>query len=242
MKQNAEYRREGRALTKGKILNIFLVGFIFSTLVGVVTGIGATFNPVLDQDMLTVLDPGNPAVAQLFNLIAVALGGYVTFGVTKMYIGVAKNEKPELEPILTAGVKEQPVNAPLLSLISNFFIGLWTLLFIVPGIIKSYSYAMSSYILVNEKTLGPVDAITKSRQLMDGKKMQLFMLDLGYFGWYLLPILTFGILASLLNLGYIGWILLSILTLVILSIWVSAWHQTARALFFADAYQVNQKR
>jgi uncharacterized membrane protein len=117
-------------------------------------------------------------------------------------------------------VKEQPVNAPLLSVISNFFIGLWTLLFIVPGIVKSYSYAMSSYLLVNEKTLGPVDAITKSRQLMDGKKMQLFMLDLGYFGWYLLSILTLGIL----------------------TIWVSAWHQTARALFFADAYQVNQKR
>jgi len=50
--------------------------------------------------------------------------------------------------------------------------------------------------------------------------MQLFMLDLGYFGWYLLSILTLGIL----------------------TIWVSAWHQTARALFFADAYQVDQKR
>jgi len=220
MKQNAKYRREGRALTKGKILNIFLIGLVFSTLIGVVTGIGGSYNPVFEEGTFNVIDPGNPALANLFNLIAVALGGYVTFGFTKMYIGVAKNENPELEPILTAGVKEQPVNAPLLSVISNFFIGLWTLLFIVPGIVKSYSYAMSSYILVNEKTLGPVDAITKSRQLMDGKKMQLFMLDLGYFGWYLLSILTLGILA----------------------IWISAWHQTARALFFADAYQVDQKR
>jgi uncharacterized membrane protein len=79
---------------------------------------------------------------------------------------------------------------------------------------------MASYLLVNEKTLGPVDAITKSRQLMDGKKMQLFMLDLSYIGWYLLSLLTLGIL----------------------TIWVSPWHQTARTLFFADVYQVNQKR
>lgn len=216
MKKNSEYRREGRALAKGKILNIFLIGLIFSSILGVVTGIGSSFAPVLEEGTLNVIDPGNPALAQLFNLIAVALGGYVTYSFTKMFIGVAKNENPEFEPILTAGVKEQPVNAPLLSVISGLFLGLWTLLFIIPGIIKAYSYAMASYLLVNEKNLGPVDAITKSRQLMDGKKMQLFMLDLGYLGWYLLSLFTFGILA----------------------IWVSAWHQTARALFFKDAYDV----
>lgn len=216
MKQNSEYRREGRALAKGKILNIFLIGLIFSSILGVVTGIGSSFAPVLEEGTLNVIDPGNPALAQLFNLIAVALGGYVTYSFTKMFIGVSKNETPEFEPILTAGVKEQPVNAPLLSVISGLFLGLWTLLFIIPGIIKAYSYAMASYLLVNEKNLGPVDAITKSRQLMDGKKMQLFMLDLGYLGWYLLSLFTFGILA----------------------IWVSAWHQTARALFFKDAYDV----
>ena len=213
MNNNSEYRRKGRELTKGKILNIFLLGLIFSSILGVITGIGASFNPVLSADLSTVLDPGNPAVAQLFNLIALALGGYVTFGFTKMFIGVSKNEKPEFEPILTAGIKEQPINAPLLSLISGFFIGFWTLLFIIPGIVKSYSYALSSYLMVNDKTLGPVDAITKSRTLMNGKKMQLFMLDLGYLGWYLLSLPTLGIL----------------------SIWVSAWHQTARTLFFIDA-------
>lgn len=217
MNNNTEYRRKGRELAKGKILNIFLLGLIFSSILGVFTGIGASFNPQLGDDFITVIDPGNLAVAQLFNLIALALGGYVTFGYTKMFISVSKNEKPEFEPILTAGIKEQPINAPLLSFVSSFFIGLWTLLFIIPGIVKSYSYAMSPYLLVNDKTLGPVDAITKSRTLMNGKKMQLFMLDLGYLGWYILSLFTLGIL----------------------SIWVSAWHQTARTLFFVDAVQPN---
>ena len=216
MKKNSEYRREGRALAKGKILNIFLIGLIFSSILGVVTSIGSTFNPVFEEGTLNIIEPGNPGLAQLFNLIAVALGGYVTYGFTKMFLGVAKNEKPEFEPILTAGVKEQPIKAPLLSVISGLFLGLWSLLFIIPGMIKSYSYAMASFLLVNEKTLGPVDAITKSRQLMDGKKMQLFLLDLGYLGWYILSLFTFGILI----------------------IWVSSWHQTARTLFFKDAYNV----
>ena len=87
MNNNAEYRRKGRELTKGKILNIFLVSLIFSMIVGAVTGIGASFNPQLGDDFITVINPGNPAVAQLFNLIALALGGYVTFGYTKMFIG-----------------------------------------------------------------------------------------------------------------------------------------------------------
>ena len=219
MNNNTEYRRKGRDLTKGKILNIFLIGLIFSSILSLVTGIGASFNAVFSEDLSTVIDPGNPPVAQLFNLIAIALAGYVTFGLTKMFIGVSKNEKPEFEPILTAGVKEQPVNAPLLSFISSLFIGLWTLLFIIPGIVKSYSYALSSYLMVTDKTLGPVDAITQSRMLMNGKKMQLFMLDLGYFGWYVLSLFTLGVLL----------------------IWVTAWHQTARTLFFVDAVQPNNR-
>ncbi len=209
MNNNAEYRFKGRELTKGKILNIFLVSLIFSMIVGALIGFVILLNLIW----------GNPGVTQLFNLITLALDGYVTFGKTKMFIGVSKNEKPDFEPILTAGVKEQPINAPLLSFISNIFLGLWTLLFIIPGIVKSYSYALSSYLLVNDKTLGPVDAITKSRTLMNGKKMQLFMLDLGYLGWYILSLFTFGIL----------------------SIWVSAWHQTARTLFFVDAVQPNTR-
>jgi uncharacterized membrane protein len=89
---------------------------------------------------------------------------------------------------------------------------LWTLLFIIPGIIKSYSYALSSYLIVQDRLLSPINAITKSRKLMDGHKFNLFMLDLGYLGWYVLSIFTFGILL----------------------VWVTAWHQTARMLYFAD--------
>ena len=132
MNNNAEYRFKGRELTKGKILNIFLVSLIFSMIVGALIGFVILLNLIW----------GIPAVTQLFNLISLALGGYVTFGYTKMFIGVSKNEKPEFESILTAGVKEQPINAPLLSFIYDIFIGLWTLLFIIPGIVKSYSYAL----------------------------------------------------------------------------------------------------
>ena len=215
MNKNIEYRRLGRELTKGKILNLFLISLVFSVMVSTVVGIGSPFAPTLDETTFAVINPGNPGLYQLFNLIGVMLVGYVLFGMTKTYIGITKNEQPIIEDALLAGIKDQPLRAPLLNLIQSFFLGFWTLLFIIPGIIKSYSYALTSYLIVQDRLLSPINAITKSRKLMDGHKLDLFMLDLGYLGWYVLSIFTFGVLLA----------------------WVIPWHQTARTLFFADVVQ-----
>ena len=80
----------------------------------------------------------------------------------------------------------------------NIFTALWTILFIIPGIIKGYSYAMTPYILkdkfaAEQTDIGATEAITESRHLMDGHKMDLFVLDLSFIGWGLLGIITFGI-------------------------------------------------
>lgn len=85
------------------------------------------------------------------------------------------------------------LNAFLLYFLTFLYSTLWTLLFIVPGIIKSYSYRMAPYIFVEESSLKPNDAITKSRRMMDGYKWKLFCLDLSFIGWFILCIFTLGI-------------------------------------------------
>lgn len=70
---------------------------------------------------------------------------------------------------------------------------LWTLLLIVPGIIKSYSYSMTLFIMRDRPELEYNAAIEESMRLMQGHKMQLFLLDLSMVGWLLLSILTLGI-------------------------------------------------
>ena len=70
---------------------------------------------------------------------------------------------------------------------------LWTLLLIIPGIIKYYSYAMTKFILLDEPELKYDAAIEKSMEMMKGKKFKLFLLDLSFIGWALLCILTLGI-------------------------------------------------
>jgi len=219
MKQNVEYRQQGRALTKGKILNIFLISLVFSFVTGLISGLSGSFAPTLDPQTFAVINPGNPLLNFVFSLLAFAVSGYVVYGMTKVFIAVSKNELPVLEKALVSSVKDQPIKAPLFAFVQGALLALWSLLFIIPGIIKSYSYALTTFILVNEPEVDAVAAITKSRQLMDGKKMQLFLLDLSYVGWYLLSLFTLGIL----------------------TIWVASWHQTARTLFYQDAYQVQAR-
>ncbi|MEG1737491.1 MAG: DUF975 family protein [Odoribacter sp.] len=89
---------------------------------------------------------------------------------------------------------------------------LWSLLLIIPGIIKSYSYGLTSYILLDEPELKYDAAIQKSMAMMRGNKMKLFLLDLSFIGWGLLCILTLGI-------GFL---------------WLSPYIYSARAAFYQD--------
>lgn len=68
---------------------------------------------------------------------------------------------------------------------------LWSLLFIIPGIIKAYSYRMVPYILTDNPNIGADKAITLSRKMMNGNKFETFVLDLSFLGWYLLGVLVF---------------------------------------------------
>ncbi len=79
----------------------------------------------------------------------------------------------------------------------NLFVSLWGLLLIIPGIVKSYSYAMTPYILTDHPELTATEAITASREMMDGHKGELFWLRLTFLGWVILSVLT-------LNLGYLA--------------------------------------
>ena len=82
----------------------------------------------------------------------------------------------------------------------DILVFLWSLLLIVPGIIKSYAYSLVPYILAEDQDIEPKDALRKSEDMMKGHKWELFVLRLSFIGWDLLDILTLG----LLNIFYTG--------------------------------------
>ena len=136
--------------------------------------------------------------------------GPLSLGVAMAALKVVRGQNVEIGNVFD-GFKNFG-NAFLLSLINEILISLWSLLFIIPGIIKSYSYSMSFYILADNPNMDANSARKASMQLMHGQKWRLFCLDLSYIGWYILCGLTFGIL----------------------TFWVTPYHETARAAFYQD--------
>lgn len=78
-------------------------------------------------------------------------------------------------------------------LLKGVYVLLWSLLLIIPGIIKTYSYAMTEFILKDNPEMSGEQAICESMRLMQGHKTQLFLLDLSMIGWLILSLLTLGI-------------------------------------------------
>lgn len=70
---------------------------------------------------------------------------------------------------------------------------LWSLLFVIPGIIKSYEYRMVPYILSENPSMDSAEVFRRSREMMDGNKMDAFVLDLSFIGWKFLGAITFGL-------------------------------------------------
>ena len=73
------------------------------------------------------------------------------------------------------------------------FTFLWSLLFVIPGIVKGYSYALTPYILIDDPQISIRDAVRKSQRMMSGQKFNLFYLQLSFIGWWILSIMTGGI-------------------------------------------------
>ena len=119
--------------------------------------------------------------------------GLVSLGYISLYISLLRGKTPTFEGSISA-ITENIGTKFVSTLLVMLYTFLWSLLFIIPGIVKSYSYAMTPYILLDRPELSATDAIKESEKMMNDHKMELFILDLSFIGWILLSILTCGIL------------------------------------------------
>ena len=120
------------------------------------------------------------------------ISGPLTLGVAIIVLKIVRGEKPEITNLFD-GFSDF-VRSLILYIINTIFVALWSLLFVIPGIIKHYSYSMSFYILKDNPELTANEARIKSMEMMNGNKWRLFCLDFSFIGWILLSMLTFGIL------------------------------------------------
>lgn len=188
MKQNFELRNEAFELLKANWKQPVLLYFIISMICGVVY----CFAPSVVADIFILYPCGYVFVMQLMSFM--------------------RDGKQNLVSDYFKLFKDKYIIALPVVALTYLYTFLWTLLFIIPGIIKGYSYALASYISIEDNNIPAEECINKSMQMMEGHKMRLFLLDLSFIGWYFVALLTFGI-------GLF---------------WVVPYHEMARLLFYED--------
>ena len=124
--------------------------------------------------------------------IGVLLSGVLFFAYSIFCLELIKSKRASLGAFF-GGIFKHFFKKWGASLLVSLYTCLWSLVFLIPGMVKSYSYAMTPYIMHEKPDMGINDAITKSRQMMNGYKWKLFCLDLSFTGWMLLSILTLGV-------------------------------------------------
>lgn len=129
------------------------------------------------------------AVILFFTALRIFLGYPLEVGGRRYFIKSAQyaDNKGCFTFAFTGGSYKGIVTTMLLKGVFNF---LWFLLFIIPGIVKSYSYSMVPYILAENPNIGATRAIELSKKMTDGHKFSMFVLDLSFLGWYLLGLLA----------------------------------------------------
>lgn len=166
-------KEKAKKQIKGNIGILFLITLIIALISGAAAG------------LLSLIPVAGPIVSTVIITPAFALSVY------RVYLNLINKIRPE------AGDAFSGFDDFWAAFKVNFLIGLftylWSLLFIIPGIVKGYSYSMSFYILAENKGKPALECITESRRMMDGHKAELFVLDISFFGWFLLGAVTLGI-------------------------------------------------
>ena len=141
------------------------------------------------------------------------LAGPLSFGLAAFFLSLARGkEQGDLADLFKGFTEGGFVRLLLLGLLEEVFIFLWTLLFIIPGIVKSYSYSQAIYLAYDHPDWDWKQCIDESRRIMNGYKWKLFVLDLSFIGWYIVGMLACGI-------GVL---------------WVDPYHQAARTEFYEE--------
>lgn len=127
-------------------------------------------------------------ILKIFVLNPLEMGGRRFFVVDRAQNGKSSTSE------LVSGFSVHFVNVVKTLFLRDLYVSLWSLLCVVPGIVKAYSYRMVPYIIAESPDMDQREAFRLSRSMMDGNKWRVFVYDLSFIGWEILNAFTFGFL------------------------------------------------
>ncbi|GAA3018177.1 DUF975 family protein [Tetragenococcus solitarius] len=212
MKSNAELRAEARQMLKGRwkesvLMNLVpvLIMIAIAAIILIPVLLFFSHNPQILEDTspyYTDYSTGsNGSSSGSSGFISGLISAFFTVAIGWTFLDILRGKKEIIRPfkdVFRTFRAPYALAVLVIYLLTAIFKFLWTLLFIIPGIIKNYSYSQSYFIYYDTyeetgQTPRYLDSITASRHLMDGFKAKLFFLDLSFIGWHVLSFLTLGI-------------------------------------------------
>ena len=168
----AELKAAAKSQIKGKIGILFVITLI----IGLISGAAIA---------VLSLIPGGSLIVSIIITPAFALS------IVRVYLNLMNGVTPKASDAFCGF--DDFWAAFKVTFLVGLFTFLWSLLFVIPGIVKSLSYSMSTYILAENKGKPALECINESKAMTEGHKMDLFVLGLSFIGWGLLCGITFGI-------------------------------------------------
>ena len=198
---SSELRSKARESLTGKYWPAVAVAFVAAIFGAHISG-AASFSLNIDEEALRFLFEDVPAIVVIalalvggvfatLNLVHFVLGGVIQLGYAKYLLKQHDAQECTVKDLFSQF--DHFTKGFLQAFLRGLYTFLWALLFVIPGIIKSLSYAMTPYIMAEHPEMTAKEAITASKEAMDGHKWELFCLEFSFIGWQLLVALTMGI-------------------------------------------------
>ncbi len=149
-------------------------------------------------DVFTSIYNSMPKVSALSGIYAILVTGPMELGITIFFLAQFRKYKTNTTDVFLGF--ERFAKAVGLYVYIGIFVFLWSLLFIVPGIIAALRYSQAYYILADDPTKGIRQCVNESKMMMKGNKATFFVLNLSFLGWLILSAIAVGILQEI---GYV---------------------------------------
>lgn len=170
------YKNRALSALENKWGNFVAITFVYGFIIGITQILSG--------------DKDSPAILHLIGLVLFILALPLTWGYQTLFLGAVRGGEATAKDMFEGYNKELFSRVLTTTLLYYVYVFLWSLLLLIPGCIKSYSYAMTPYILKDNPEMNNNAAIEESMRMMDGHKLELFLLDLSFIGWAILSILT----------------------------------------------------
>lgn len=246
MKYASDFKRNARHALEGNWTTAIWTGFVASLLgAGIATEVGGSSGGDSSDSTLKELLPAETvekllpfllaviAVLVVWSIVTAIIGGAAKLGYATFNLNLIDG-KPAAFSDLFSQLNRFGAGF-CMNFLVRLYVFLWSLLFVIPGIIKSYSYAMTPYILTEHPEWSASDAITESKKRMEGNKWRLFCLDFSFVGWQFLRMAPVLVFAPFLSMGAEALILFGTVMVVfsvLLDLYLRPYQEAAYAAFY----------